>query len=93
MVDRARRVVLFRNEELHLTPKEYELICLLAAHAGTVLTHDLLSQALWGTSSSHTVHLLRVNISNLRRKFDVAPSGPRYIVTEPSIGYRLRADG
>lgn len=92
-IDQARRVVLFQNEELHLTPKEYELICLLAAHAGTVLTHERLSYALWGTSSSHTVHLLRVNISNLRRKLDAAPSGPPYIVTEPSLGYRLRADG
>jgi two-component system, OmpR family, KDP operon response regulator KdpE len=91
-INMARRVVTLGKEEIHLTPTEYELICLLAAQAGTVLTHDQLLHELWGAKNPHTVHLLRVNISNLRRKLEADPSGPSYIATEPGIGYRLRAD-
>lgn len=91
-IDRARRMVTLGKEEIHLTPTEYELICLLAAQAGTVLTHEQLLHKLWGANNSHTVHLLRVNISNLRRKLEADPVGSGYIATEPGIGYRLRAD-
>jgi two-component system, OmpR family, KDP operon response regulator KdpE len=91
-IDRTRRMVTLGKEEIHLTPTEYELICLLTAQAGTVVTHEQLLHELWGAINPHTVHLLRVNISNLRRKLDAGPSGPRYITTEPGIGYRLRAD-
>jgi two-component system KDP operon response regulator KdpE len=77
---------------MHFTPTEYELLCLLAAHAGAVLTHEQLMYEIWGANDKRTVHLLRVNISNLRRKLDADPSYPRFISTEPSIGYRLRAE-
>lgn len=92
MVDRARRIVTLGKEEIHLTPTEYELLCLLAAQAGAVLPHEQLLQELWGAISAHTVHLLRVNISNLRRKLDADPTARRYITTEPGIGYRFRLD-
>jgi two-component system KDP operon response regulator KdpE len=91
-IDRPRRRVTLGKKEIHLTPTEYELLCLLAAQAGAVLPHERILQELWGAANAHTVHLLRVNISNLRRKLDFEPTSPRYITTEPGIGYRLRAE-
>ena len=77
---------------MHLTPTEYELICVLALQAGAVLSHGQLFREIWGVINIHTLHLLRVNISNLRRKLHRGPSASQYITTEPGIGYRLRAD-
>jgi two-component system KDP operon response regulator KdpE len=62
----------------------------LITHAGKVLTHRQLLQRVWGENYTGQVHLLRVNISNLRHKVEPQPGRPRYIVTEPGIGYRLR---
>ncbi len=91
-VDLGRRRVLVRGVEVQLTPTEYDLLRLLVIHAGKVLTHSLILKKIWGVAYMEQPHVLRVNISNLRRKIEQDPSRPRYILTEPGVGYRLRAD-
>lgn len=91
-VDLGRRLVTLAGQEVALTPTEYDLLRLLVQNAGKVLTHRLLFQRVWGTGYEPDLHLLRVNISNLRRKVEPDPARPRYIVTEPGVGYRLRID-
>jgi len=91
-VDLARRRVSVHGEELQLTPTEYELLRLLVTHAGKVLTHSQILKQIWGVAYLEQPHVLRVNISNLRRKIEKDPSRPRYIITEPGVGYRLRAE-
>ncbi len=81
------------GQTITLTPTEYDILRILIQHAGKVLTHQQLVHAVWGTSYEADAHLLRVNISNLRRKIEVDPARPRYIVTEPGVGYRLKAIG
>jgi two-component system, OmpR family, KDP operon response regulator KdpE len=91
-VDLARRRVLVRSTELQLTPTEYDLLRLLVSHAGKVLTHRQILSHIWGAGYVEQPHVLRVNISNLRHKIEADPSRPRYIMTEPGVGYRLRAE-
>lgn len=91
-VDLGRRLVTLAGQEVALTPTEYELLRALAQHPGRVLTHHQLLRQVWGASYEPEAHLLRVNISNLRRKLEPDPSRPRYIVTEPGVGYRLRQE-
>jgi two-component system KDP operon response regulator KdpE len=93
LVDLAHRDVKSRGERVSLTPTEYDILRLLVQHAGKVLTHDQLIRSIWGTnqaSDEDDSHLLRVNVSNLRRKLEPDPSRPHYIVTEPGVGYRLK---
>ena len=90
VIDRARREVKVAGREMQLTPTEYGLLCALAAHAGKVLTHRQLLRELWGPGYEQETHMLRVNISNLRRKLEPDPMRPHYIRTEPGVGYRLR---
>jgi two-component system KDP operon response regulator KdpE len=90
MVDLSRRNVLVNGQPASLTPTEYDILRVLVQHAGKVLTHQQLAHAVWGTSYEADAHLLRVNISNLRRKVEADPTRPRYIVTEPGVGYRLK---
>lgn len=92
-VDLARRRVMVDGSESQLTPTEYELLRLLVVHAGKVLTHSQILRQIWGVSHLEQPHVLRVNISNLRRKIEMDPSRPRHILTEPGVGYRLRSDG
>ncbi|MBT1076680.1 response regulator [Geobacter grbiciae] len=92
-VDLARRRVTVDGSESQLTPTEYELLRLLVVHAGKVLTHSQILRQIWGVSHLEQPHVLRVNISNLRRKIEMDPSRPRHILTEPGVGYRLRSDG
>jgi two-component system, OmpR family, KDP operon response regulator KdpE len=92
-VDLARRVVRVRGEEVQLTPNEYALLRVFIQHAGKVLTHHQLLREVWGPGYDHEKHLLRVNISNLRSKLEDEPARPQIIVTEPGVGYRLRAAG
>jgi two-component system, OmpR family, KDP operon response regulator KdpE len=73
-----------------LTPTEYDILRLMAQNPGKVLTHVRLLTEVWGSGHSDDAHLLRVNISNLRRKIEPDPVRPAYIVTEPGVGYRLR---
>lgn len=89
-VDTSRRLVTRDDQEIQLTPTEYDLLRVLITHAGKVLTHRQLLHKVWGESYLGQVHLLRVNISNLRRKLEAEPRRPRYIVTEPGVGYRFR---
>ncbi|MFN8595725.1 MAG: response regulator [Anaerolineae bacterium] len=91
-VDLARRLVTVAGEEVQLTPTEYDLLRLLVADAGKVLTHHQLLRQVWGLGYEEELHMLRVNISNLRRKIEHDPARPRYIVTEPGVGYRLRVN-
>ena len=91
-VDLARRKVVMRGVELQLTPTEYALLRLLVTHAGMVLTHRQMLSSIWGPGYVEQSHLLRVNISNLRHKIEADASRPRYIQTEPGVGYRLRAE-
>jgi two-component system KDP operon response regulator KdpE len=90
-VDLSRRRVLIRGKEAQLTPTEYDLLRLLVVHAGKVLTHSQILRQIWGMAYLEQPHVLRVNISNLRRKIESDASRPRYILTEPGVGYRLRA--
>jgi two-component system, OmpR family, KDP operon response regulator KdpE len=89
-VDLPRRRVTVRGAEVQLTPTEYELLRLLVTHAGKVLTHSQVLRQIWGVAYVEQPHVLRVNISNLRHKIETDPSRPRYIITEPGVGYRLR---
>jgi two-component system KDP operon response regulator KdpE len=90
-VDLARRLVTIGGQDLSLTPIEYDVLKVLVSHAGKVLTHKQLLKEVWGPAYEQEVHLLRVNISNLRRKLEPDPARPQYIVTEPGVGYRMRA--
>ena len=91
-VDLAHRRVTLANQDIALTPTEYEILRLLAQNIGKVLTHHQLLRQVWGTAYGEELHLLRVNISNLRRKIEPDPTRPRYIMTEAGVGYRLRSD-
>jgi two-component system KDP operon response regulator KdpE len=90
-LDFARRQVLASEREIHLTPTEYEVLKYLAMHAGQVVTHRTLLRAVWGPDYEDEAHYLRVFIGQLRRKIEPEPGRPRYLLTEPGIGYRLRA--
>ncbi len=83
------RRVLVKGQEVQLTPTEYDLLKLLISQAGKVLTHRHILNKIWGPSHLEQPHVLRVNISNLRRKIEPDPTQPRYITTEPGVGYRL----
>lgn len=87
-VDLAARTVRRGDLEIQLTPTEYDLLRVLVRHAGKVLTHRQLIREVWG--AEYDLHTLRVNISNLRRKIEPDAVRPRYLVTEPGVGYRLR---
>ena len=91
-VDLARREVRLGGREVQLTPTEYDLLRVLVTHAGKVLTHRQLLREVWGVGYEQETHMLRVNISNLRRKLEPDPTRPRYIRTEPGVGYRLHAN-
>jgi two-component system KDP operon response regulator KdpE len=84
----SRRLTL-QGKELHLTPKEYELMLYLIRNAGKVLTHRTLLGAVWGGEATEQTEYLRVFIRQLRKKIEPDPSTPRYILTEPWIGYRF----
>ena len=90
VVDFARRVVTVNGKDVSLTPTEYDILRVLIQHAGKVLTHQQLAHGVWNASYHVDPHLLRVNISNLRRKIEANPTRPRFIVTEPGVGYRLK---
>lgn len=87
-IDLACRKVLVKQEELKLTPTEYEILKYLALHAGRVVTHRQLLRAVWGPNQGET-HYLRVYVGQLRRKIEGNPAQPRYITTEPGVGYRF----
>ncbi|MFZ5856722.1 MAG: response regulator [Chloroflexota bacterium] len=90
-VDFARRLVLVNEKEIQLTPTEYDLLRILVIHAGKVITHRQLLKQVWGEGYDD-MHILRVNISNLRRKIEPDPARPRYLLTESGVGYRIRVE-
>jgi two-component system, OmpR family, KDP operon response regulator KdpE len=89
-IDRLRRQVFVDDIEVRLTPIEYRLLSMLAQHAGRVLTHEHLLRQVWGPGYTHQHHYLRVYMAQLRHKLEQDPSRPRYLLTEPGVGYRLR---
>lgn len=89
-VDLARRIVQKEQNEISLTPTEYEILRVLVQNAGKVLTHQQITRKVWGSGYNEEAHLLRVNISNLRHKIESDPTRPELIITEPGVGYRLR---
>jgi two-component system KDP operon response regulator KdpE len=91
-VDLARRRVWLRDAEVRLTPIEYRLLAVLVRHAGKVLTHRQLLQEVWGPGQVEQTHYLRVYMANLRRKLETDPARPRFLRTEPGVGYRLLSE-
>jgi two-component system KDP operon response regulator KdpE len=91
-MDLSRRLVIVDEREISLTPTEYDILRLLMQNAGKVLTHRQLLKQVWGTAYESEMHILRVNVSNLRRKIENDPARPHYLVTESGVGYRLRVD-
>jgi len=89
VIDRERFRVLRDGEEVRLTPKEFELLTYMAQHPGKVLTHRVILKAIWGPHATGQPEHLRVLIGSLRKKIEPNPSAPRYILTEPWVGYRF----
>ena len=87
-VDLVRRIVMVRDEEVKLTPREYDLLRLLVAHAGKVLTHKFILKEVWGGETD--VQYLRIYVRALRQKLEADPEQPSLILTEQGVGYRLR---
>ncbi|MBF0305590.1 MAG: response regulator transcription factor [Alphaproteobacteria bacterium] len=89
-VDLVRRLVRRRGEEVRVSPREYDLLKALVSHAGMVVTHQMLLDAIWGERQADYINYLRIFIGRLRHKLEGDPSRPRLITTEPGVGYRLR---
>jgi two-component system KDP operon response regulator KdpE len=92
-VDLEARRVHVRGAEVRLTPKEFELFLYMAKHPSRVLTHRTLLEAVWGEASQEQPEYLRVFMGQLRKKLEPDPSNPRYLVTEPWVGYRFNPQG
>ncbi len=91
-VDLAKRQVFVAGQQVHLTPIEYRLLTTLIRYAGKVLTHRQLLLEVWGPPYAEQAHYLRVYMAQLRRKLESDPARPRYLLTEPGVGYRLAAE-
>ena len=90
-IDFARRLVLLKDKEIHLTQIEYKLVSLLAKNGGRVLTYDYIINHIWGPyADNNNNQILRVNMAHIRRKLEANPAEPRYIFTEIGVGYRMR---
>jgi two-component system KDP operon response regulator KdpE len=89
LIDRERFRVVRDGQEVRLTPKEFELLMFLAQHPGRVLTHRTIIKAIWGPHAVDQPEHLRVLVGSLRKKIEPTPSAPRYILTEPWVGYRF----
>ena len=88
-VDYAAGCAFLDGEELHLTPSEYKLLCLLCRNVGKVLTHTFITQQIWGRSWENDVASLRVFMATLRKKLEKEPGSPQYIQTHIGVGYRM----
>ena len=88
-VDYAAGCAYLDGEELHLTPIEYKLLCLLARNVGKVLTHTYITQQIWGSSWENDIASLRVFMATLRKKIEKNPNSPQYIQTHIGVGYRM----
>ncbi|KXG84949.1 response regulator [Agrobacterium bohemicum] len=92
IIDVVQRIVSRDGKSIRLTPKEYDLLTLLAYHAGRVVTHRTLLTSVWGPAHEEDLHYLRVFIGQLRQKIERDPTQPRIVQTEPGVGYRLVSD-
>ena len=90
LIDFTKREVLVSDCQITLTPTEYNILRALVTHVGRVLTHQQLIREVWGGNYEVNSHLLRVNVSNLRKKIESNPLQPRHIITEPGVGYRFK---
>jgi two-component system, OmpR family, KDP operon response regulator KdpE len=88
-IDPGARTVAVKDHSVHLTPKEFDLLLYLARHPGKVITHRALLAAVWGGENTEQVEYLRVFVGQLRKKIEPTPDSPRYIVTDPWVGYRF----
>jgi len=88
-LDHSKREVSVNGADIHLTPKEFELLAYLIEHHDRVITHRTLLSKIWGGDYTEQTEYLRVFIGNLRKKIEPTPSKPRYILTEPWVGYRF----
>lgn len=88
-IDLHARTVLVKDRAVHLTPKEFDLLVYLARHPGKVITHRVLLSAIWGANSVEQPEYLRVFVGHLRKKLEADEGTPRYIITEPWVGYRF----
>lgn len=88
-IDVPRRRVAWQGSEVSLSPKEFDLLAFLTRHVGKVVTHRQILTAVWGPAHEHDTQYLRVYIGQLRQKIEPNPADPRFILTEPGIGYRL----
>jgi two-component system KDP operon response regulator KdpE len=91
-IDQTRREVTVAGQQVHLTPNEYKLLTTLVKHAGLVLTHHQLLKEVWGSVQGAQPHYLRVYMAQLRQKLEADPARPKYLITEPGVGYRLRTE-
>jgi two-component system KDP operon response regulator KdpE len=91
-VDLTHRRVDVASQEIHLTPIEYKLLTVLVRYAGRVVTQRQLLQEVWGPHQTSATHYVRVYMGQLRHKLEANPARPRYLVTEPGVGYRLKTD-
>jgi two-component system, OmpR family, KDP operon response regulator KdpE len=89
-IDLVRREVSRAGQPVHLTPTEYRLVLTLAKNLGRVLTHRQLLKEVWGPGAESQTHTLRVHMGELRKKLEAEPARPKWLVTEPGVGYRLR---
>jgi len=92
-VDLGKRKVIVDGAEVRLSRKEYGILRMLATHPGRVLTHQQLLREIWGPTHLDDTHYLRIHVGHLRHKLGDDPAQPRYILTEPGVGYRLAEDG
>ncbi len=92
VIDPGRRRITRAGTEVRLTPIEYRLLTVLAGHPGKVLTHEQLLRRVWGPGCAEQKHYLRVYMAQLRHKLETDPARPRYLLTEPGVGYRLREE-
>ncbi|MEG1322754.1 MAG: response regulator transcription factor [Ruthenibacterium sp.] len=88
-IDYTAGCVFLRGAELHLTPMEYKLLCLLAQNTGKVLTHTYITREIWGSAWDNDVASLRVFMATLRKKIEANPASPQYIQTHVGVGYRM----
>ena len=91
-IDYDRRRVLVAGQDTHLTQTEYNIIALLAAHAGKVLTYAAIIREIWGATDEGSTKKLQVNMANIRKKLGSRPGESRYVVNELGVGYRMRSD-
>jgi two-component system KDP operon response regulator KdpE len=89
-VDLSRRVVSRQGEQVHLTPIEYRLLCVLLANTGKVMTQRHLLREVWGPSCVESNHYLRVYVGHLRQKLEIDPTQPAFLLTETGVGYRFQ---